>query len=128
MRQPRYPYFGRKTSIEAAECVRGVRRLTDGGRDGRYSEYVSHLVELFYSEHCLGCPEARQLLRRFASACPDVVVIERNINDATDYQLATDYHLIATPAFVIDRRNVMYGIPRLDKLLARIAASIPVLG
>jgi hypothetical protein len=88
---------------------------------------VSHLIELFYSEHCIGCPEARQLLQRFASDHPEVVAVERNIDQDADYRLATDYHLIATPAFVIDRTNVMYGIPRPEKLATRIAASAPVL-
>ena len=88
---------------------------------------MSHLVELFYSEHCIGCPEARQLLQRLASERPDVVVIERNIDDDADYRLATDYHLIATPAFVIDRSNVLYGVPQSQKLKARIGASTPVL-
>jgi hypothetical protein len=89
-------------------------------------ESVSHLVELFYSGHCFGCPEARQILQRLASQRPDVVAIERNIDDDADYRLATDYHLIATPAFVIDRSNVLYGVPQPHKLEARIEASTPV--
>lgn len=88
---------------------------------------MSHLVELFYSGHCFGCPEARQLLQRVASERPDVVVIERNIDDDADYRLATEYRLIATPAFVIDRSNVLYGVPQPQKLEARIGASTPVL-
>jgi thiol-disulfide isomerase/thioredoxin len=89
-------------------------------------ESVSHLVELFYSDHCFGCPEARQILQRLGSQHPDVVVIERNIDDDADYRLAKDYHLIATPAFVIDRSNVVYGIPQPQKLEARIEACTPV--
>lgn len=88
---------------------------------------MSHLVELFYSEHCFGCPEARRLVQRLASEHPQVVVIERNIDDDADYRLATEYRLIATPAFVIDRSNVVYGIPQAQKLEARIEASTPVL-
>ncbi|HWK30544.1 MAG TPA: thioredoxin family protein [Terriglobales bacterium] len=88
---------------------------------------MSHLVELFYSDHCFGCPEARQLLQRVASEHSDVVVIERNIDDDADYQLATDYRLIATPAFVIDRSHVLYGVPQPHTLEARIGATTPVL-
>jgi hypothetical protein len=88
---------------------------------------VSHLIELFYSEHCIGCPEARQLLERFASDHPEVVAVERNIGQDADYRLATDYHLIATPAFVIDRCKVLYGIPQPEKLAIRMAASTPLL-
>lgn len=88
---------------------------------------MSHLIELFYSDECLACPEARHLVRRFAAERPDVVVIERNIADDAEYRAATDYHLIATPAFVIDRHDVLYGVPQPDKLAARIAASTPVL-
>jgi hypothetical protein len=85
------------------------------------------LVELFYSEHCFGCPEARQLLQRLASEHPEIVAVERNIDQGADYQLATEYRLIATPAFVIDRTNVLYGIPQPEKLATRISASTPVL-
>jgi len=49
---------------------------------------VSHLIEFFYSDHCLSCPEARTLLRRFASDRPDITVVERNINDDGDYERA----------------------------------------
>jgi thiol-disulfide isomerase/thioredoxin len=90
-------------------------------------ESVSHLVELFYSEHCFGCPEARQLLQRVASEHPEVVIIERNIDDDVDHRLAMEYRLIATPAFVIDRSNVLYGVPQPQKLEARIGASTPAL-
>jgi hypothetical protein len=85
------------------------------------------LIELFYSDHCFGCPEARQLLRRLASAHPELVVVARNIDQDAAYRLATEYHLIATPAFVIDRGKVLYGVPQPETLTTRIAASTPVL-
>ena len=109
------------------QCERCVRRLTKRFLDVRYPEAVCHLIELFYSEHCPGCPEARHLLQRFAAERQDVVAIERNIADDGDYQLATDYHLIATPAWVIDRHNVLYGVPKSRNLAARVAASAPAL-
>jgi hypothetical protein len=84
---------------------------------------MSHVVEFFYADHCVACPEARQMLRQFASGRSDVVVIERNIDVDAEYRRATEYHLIATPAFVIDRHAVLYGVPKPDKLAARIAAS-----
>ncbi len=87
---------------------------------------MPHTLELFYSEHCFGCEEARQLLEDFASDHADVVLVEHNIDDDADYQLAVGYRLIATPAFVIDRCHVMYGIPHAEKLAARIAASTAV--
>lgn len=86
---------------------------------------MSHLVELFYSDHCLGCPEAREIVQRLAAGRPDIIVVEHNVDD--DVTLATDYHLIATPALVIDRDKVFYGVPRLEKLAAGIDASAPVL-
>ncbi len=89
----------------------------------RYREDMSHLLEFFYADHCFACPEARDVLRRFASGRADVVVIERNINDEAEWRLAAQYHLVATPAFVIDGRAVLYGVPQLDKLAARVSAS-----
>ncbi len=86
---------------------------------------MSHLLELFYSEHCLSCPEARALLRRLTSQRCDVIVIEHDIGNTDALELAKGYNLIATPALVIDRDTVMYGVPRLEKLTARIEASVP---
>ena len=60
---------------------------------------MNHLVELFYSEHCLGCPEAQQVVRRFALERPDVTLVERDV--AVAISLARHYRLIATPAIVI---------------------------
>jgi thiol-disulfide isomerase/thioredoxin len=104
-----------------------VRWLTESTRTVLYPERVSHLLEFFYSDHCLSCPEARQALQRLAAARADVVIVERNIDDDAAYAQAGAYSLIATPAFVIDRRDVMYGVPGVARLVARIAASTPVL-
>ena len=87
---------------------------------------VNHLVELFYSEHCLGCPEAQQIVRRFALERLDVTLVERDV--AVEIGLARHYRLIATPAIVIDGGAVLYGVPRPAALAARvdsIAASEP---
>jgi hypothetical protein len=104
---------------------RGVRRVTEARVGEGYPGLVSHLVELFFSAHCFGCPEAREVLQQLASARSDLVVIEHNVDE--DVSLAHEYHLIATPALVIDRTKVLYGVPALDKLAARIDASAPVL-
>ena len=82
---------------------------------------MSHLVELFYSEHCLGCPEAQQVVRRFALERPDVTLVERDV--AVEIGLARHYRLIATPAIVIDGGAVMYGVPRPAALAARVEKS-----
>ena len=87
---------------------------------------VSHLIDLFYSAHCIGCPEARQAVRRFASGRPNVVVVEHDLQVEAELELAKRYRLIATPALVIDRDTVMYGVPRLATLAARVDASRPV--
>lgn len=86
---------------------------------------MSHLLELFYSEHCLACPETRAFVQRFVRERHDIVLVEHNVDD--DARLAKSYHLIATPALVIDREKVMYGVPRLETLAARIDASPPAL-
>lgn len=85
---------------------------------------MSHVVELFYADHCFACPEARETLRQFASAHPDVVVIERNIDDDVEFRLATEYQLIATPAFVIDHSAVLYGVPKPETLAAQLVSGL----
>ena len=84
---------------------------------------MSHVLEVFYSTHCMGCPEARQAVRRFASSRPDVVVVEHDLESEADFELAKRYGLIATPAVVIDGGMVMYGVPRPAALAARMDAS-----
>ena len=81
---------------------------------------MSHVIELFFADHCFACPEAREVLQQFASTRPDVMVVERNIDDEAEYQRAAEYQLIATPAFVIDREAVLYGVPKPEKLAAKI--------
>ena len=87
---------------------------------------MSHLLEIFYSAHCISCPEARQAVRRFASSRPDVVVVEHDLEAEAELELAKRYGLIATPALVIDGDAVMYGVPRLAAIAARVNASRPV--
>ncbi len=115
------------TRLAQGRSPHDVRWLTIEVRDRAYPRGVSHLVELFYSDHCLSCPEARDLVHRLAAERPDVIIVERDIDDDAAYALAGEYHLIATPALVIDRRHVLYGVPAAAKLAARIAASRPVL-
>jgi thiol-disulfide isomerase/thioredoxin len=102
-----------------------VSLVTEATGGLQYAEPVSHLVELFYSDHCLSCPEAREVLQQLVAERSDVVIVEHNVDD--DLALAHEYHLIATPALVIDRSKVFYGVPRLEKLTARIDASAPML-
>lgn len=91
------------TAAEGADCIMGL---------------VSHLIELFYSDHCLACPEAREVVRQFALERPDVVLVEHDV--AVEVDQARGYHLIATPALVIDGGTVMYGVPRPAALAARV--------
>lgn len=74
----------------------------------------------------MGCPEARQAVRRFASSRPDVVVVEHDLEAEAELELAKRYGLIATPALVIDGDAVMYGVPRPAAIAARVDASRPV--
>jgi hypothetical protein len=52
-----------------------------------------------------------------------VVVVERDLEAEAEPKLAKRYRLIATPALVIDGDTVMYGVPRLAALAARVDAS-----
>lgn len=88
-----------------------------------YPANVPHLLEIFYSTHCIGCPDAREAVRRFASSRPDIVVVEHDLEAEAELELAKRYGLIATPALVIDGDAVMYGVPRPAALAARLDAS-----
>jgi thiol-disulfide isomerase/thioredoxin len=78
---------------------------------------MPHVIELFVADHCPGCPDARQRVHEFADHQPGVLIVERNVDDALDD--AQRYGLFATPAIVIDGRDVLYGVPTLTQLAAR---------
>lgn len=80
---------------------------------------MTHCVELFYSEHCPGCPEARQAVRQWAAQRSDVAVTELDV--AQHLGEANRYGLIATPAVVIDGGPALYGIPSAADLAARLS-------
>lgn len=104
-----------------------VRRVTVAPAANAYPAQVSHLLELFYSAHCVGCPEARAIVRELAARRSDLIIVEHDIDNADALDLAKGYCLIATPALVIDREIVMYGVPKLEKLAQRIEASAPAI-
>lgn len=83
-----------------------------------YRWAMTHFVELFYSEHCVGCPEARQVIRQLAAERPDIAVAEYDV--AIHIGEASRYGLIATPAVVIDGGPALYGIPRISDLATRL--------
>lgn len=70
------------------------------------------------------CPNARQAVRELAASRSDVVVIERDVE--SHLELARRYGVIATPAVVIDGDAVVYGVPRLPALAARVDMSRPL--
>lgn len=82
---------------------------------------MAHFVEFFYSEHCVGCPEAREVVRQLAAERPDIAIAEFDV--ATHLDDANRYGLIATPAVVIDGGPAFYGIPRISDLAARLDGS-----
>ena len=84
-----------------------------------------HLLEVFYSEHCFACPEARRAVGTFASSRSDVQVIEHDID--VEPELAKRYRLIATPALVFDGEVIWYGVPGPGTLARRVEAKRPAL-
>ena len=100
------------------EIASAVMRITAACSRVTYSRTMVHVLELFVSEHCLGCPEARRVVRAFAAARPDVMVVERDVEMDADRQRARAHGLFATPALVIDGGRVMYGVPRAEALVA----------
>jgi thiol-disulfide isomerase/thioredoxin len=78
---------------------------------------MEHVIELFVAHHCPSCPDARGRVREFANKYPNVTLIERNVDEALG--AAEAYGLFATPAIVIDRRSIFYGVPTIAQLATR---------
>lgn len=77
-------------------------------------------VELFVSEHCLACPEARNRLRGLARVRPGLRAIEHDVDLPEGRAHAEAYGLIAVPAFVIDGASIAYGVPTEAWILGRL--------
>ena len=91
------------------------------GADRDPMQATPHVLELFVSDHCRGCPAARAQVGQFA-ARHALTVIERNVDAERD--AAARYGLCATPALVIDGRTVLYGVPTQTQLAARLVAPV----
>lgn len=83
----------------------------------QYAALMPHVIEFFVADHCPGCPDARRRLQEFAARERDILIVERKVDDAMDE--AHRYGLFATPAIVIDGREVLYGVPTLAQLAGR---------
>jgi len=94
-----------------------VRTLGARASRVRYSLRMEHVIELFVAHHCPSCTDARRRIREFVKKHPNVTVIERNVDESVE--AAETYGLFATPAIVVDRRSVFYGVPTLAQLAAR---------
>jgi glutaredoxin-related protein len=79
---------------------------------------VKHFIQLFYSDHCPGCAEARDVVRRLASSRPDVAVVEFDV--AVHLASTRRCGVIATPAVVVDDGPALYGVPSPAAIEARI--------
>lgn len=66
----------------------------------------------------MACPAARDIVRAVVDGRPDVTLVEYEV--ATALEQARAYGLVATPALVIDRDTVLYGIPARAALAARL--------
>ncbi len=82
-----------------------------------------HRLDVFYSAHCPGCPEARHIARQMATSRGDIVVVEHDLDAEAELALAKRYGLIATPAVVIDGHAAIYGVPSRAAIEARVEAS-----
>lgn len=67
------------------------------------------IVEVFYSQHCPGCPRTRDAVRAFVGEGGGAVLVEHDI--ALELERARHYGLIATPATVVNQDIVLYGVP-----------------
>lgn len=70
---------------------------------------MTHYIQFFYSDHCFGCPAARQVVREFAAERADIAVAEFDVEIHAG--LARKYGVIATPAVIVDDGPVRYGVP-----------------
>ena len=91
--------------------------------------WLMHVLELFVSEHCPGCPDAIATIEAFCLGRTDVVLVRHDVAHALEH--ARSYGLFATPALVIDGTGVMYGVPSiaaLERHCAPVAAHTSQLG
>jgi small redox-active disulfide protein 1 len=78
------------------------------------------LLELFTSPTCPYCPEAKRVVKSTAEAMKDALLIERDVSEPQNADLARRYGIYSVPALVVNGRYKIQGVPdplRLMKLL-----------
>jgi small redox-active disulfide protein 1 len=78
------------------------------------------LLELFTSPTCPYCPKARKIVEDIVRGSENLLLVERDVSDPQNAEIARSYGITGVPALVINRKYKIQGIPdpaRLRRLL-----------
>jgi small redox-active disulfide protein 1 len=75
------------------------------------------LIELFTSPTCPYCPRAKEVAERIVKRMSKVLLIERDVSQPENAEIARSYGIQGVPAMVINGRYKILGVPREEQLL-----------
>lgn len=74
------------------------------------------MIKLLTSPTCPYCPKAREVLREFTKQEKDVIAMELSVTTDEGLKEALRFGISGVPAFIINDREVILGVPRLSEL------------
>ncbi len=79
------------------------------------------LIELFTSPTCPYCPRAKEIVERVVRRIPRALLIERDVSEPENAEIARRYGIQGVPTIVINGRYRIVGVPREEELLHYLA-------
>ncbi len=82
------------------------------------------LIELFTSPTCPYCPRAKEIAERIVKRLPNALLIERDVSQPENAEIARRYGIMGVPTMVINGRYKITGVPASEEELISYLQSI----
>ncbi len=77
-----------------------------------------YVFELFTSPTCPYCPEARRRVENIVKKLKNAILIERNISEPENAELARRYGIMSVPTLIINGRYKIVGLVSEEEILS----------
>ncbi len=75
------------------------------------------LIELFTSPTCPYCPRAKEIAERIVKELPNALLIERDITEPENAEIARRYGIQGVPTMIINGAYRIVGVPSSEREL-----------
>ena len=73
-------------------------------------------IKLLTSPTCPYCPKAREVVKKFVNEEKDAIALELSVASDEGLSEALKYGISGVPAVIINDREIILGVPRMDDL------------